>query len=304
MNDVDSVAEKVVELFNAGDEKGLFALFDDGMKKAVPEDKLRLVRAGLFAQKGKILARERKGGSERQALYHLKAERGDWQMSLALDQAGKVSGLLFKEPPPPAPPVARSSLPLGLPFRGQWLVFWGGDTPERNQHLDHPSQRRAADLVMVDASGSSHHGDGRANPDYFAYGQEVLAVADGTVITVVDGVPENVPGEVNPYLAPGNMVIVKHADTLYSAYAHLQPGRIRVKPGAKLKRGAVLGLCGNSGNSSEPHLHFQLQDGPLFERSWGVEPVFADVVVSRAGTTEKVKEYTWLKGDRVGEPAR
>lgn len=69
----------------------------------------------------------------------------------------------------------------------------------------------------------------------------------------------------------------------------------------KVKRGAVLGSCGNSGNSSEPHLHFQLQDGPLFEKSWGIEPIFQDVPVSRDGKSEVMKEYTWLKGDRVGK---
>ncbi|MCK6533151.1 MAG: M23 family metallopeptidase [Polyangiaceae bacterium] len=68
-----------------------------------------------------------------------------------------------------------------------------------------------------------------------------------------------------------------------------------------MKRGAVLGSCGNSGNSSEPHLHFQLQVGPLFEKSWGIEPIFQDVPVSRDGKSEVMKEYTWLKGDRVGK---
>lgn len=67
---------------------------------------------------------------------------------------------------------------------------------------------------------------------------------------------------------------------------------------------AAGGLCGNSGNSSEPHLHFQLQDGPLFEKSWGVDAVFRDVPVVRDGKPGKIAEYTWLKGDLVGEPMK
>ncbi|MBC7061441.1 M23 family metallopeptidase, partial [Salmonella enterica subsp. enterica serovar Enteritidis] len=98
-------------------------------------------------------------------------------------------------------------------------------------------------------------------------------------------------------------VILQHADNVYSAYAHLQPGKLRVRTGAKVKKGAVLGLCGNTGNSSEPHLHFQLQDGPRLESSWGIEPVFKDVAIVRDGKPMKVAEYTWLKGDLVGEPA-
>lgn len=88
---------------------------------------------------------------------------------------------------------------------------------------------------------------------------------------------------------------------MYSVYAHLQPGKIRVKRGQTLKRGAVLGLCGNSGNSSEPHLHFQLQDGPKFDDSFGIEAVFDRVPVARGGASEERAGYTFLKGDRVGK---
>jgi murein DD-endopeptidase MepM/ murein hydrolase activator NlpD len=84
---------------------------------------------------------------------------------------------------------------------------------------------------------------------------------------------------------------------------HLQPGKIRVKPGAAVKRGTVLGLVGNSGHSTEPHLHFQLQDGPDGNTSLGVEPAFDKVVVTRGGgKTETVSGYTFLKGDRIHSP--
>jgi len=83
---------------------------------------------------------------------------------------------------------------------------------------------------------------------------------------------------------------------------HLQPGKMRVKPGAHVKRGAVLGLVGNSGHSTEPHLHFQLQDGPDGNGSWGVEPVFDRVVVTRDGKSETVTGYTFLKDDRIRTP--
>ena len=197
------------------------------------------------------------------------------------------------------PPTRRSDVPLGLPFRGEWSVAWGGDTYGVNRHARNRDQRRAADLDRLGAEGKTHRGDGATNIDYYAYGEEILAVADGTVVTAVDGVPENVPGSENPYIAPGNFVVVRHRDDLFSVYGHLQPGSIRVKAGGSVMRGTTLGLCGNSGNSSEPHLHFQLQDGPLIEKSWGVTPFFANVSLVRDGKTTSPSEYTFLKGDRI-----
>ncbi len=300
----DEVAAEIVRRINEGNAEAVVALFGEPMRKAFPLEKSGPFVRGILSEKGKLVKLEREPGkgNEQHGVYRLEAERGDWTFDLHVDTDGKVLGMKLTAPPPPAPPVAKSTIPLGLPFKAPFFVFWGGDRLEINQHVTHASQRRAADIVMVDAGGESHRGDGKKNSDYLVYGQEVLAVADGSVVTAIDGVPENEPGGMNPYVAPGNLVVVKHADALYSAYAHLQPGKLRVKEGAKVKRGQVIGLAGNSGNSSEPHLHFQLQDGPRFEKSWGIEPVFANVPVKRDGTTTTIAEYTFLKGDIVGAP--
>jgi hypothetical protein len=297
---VDGVAQELLNAINAKEAGPLVARFSGPMRNALPLEKAGPWLVSVRDLKGKILSLAREpGGNDRGAAFRFKAEKGEWRVQLQLDGEGRILGLRVNDPPPPDPPVAKSTLPLGLPFRGQWMVFWGGDTLEVNQHLPHKSQRRAADLMMVDATGKTFRGDGKKNQDYLAWGQEILAVADGTVITAIDGVPENAPGAMNPYFALGNAVIIKHDERLYSAYAHLQPGKLRVKAGDLVKRGAVLGLCGNSGNTSETHLHFQLQDGPLFESSWGVEPVFHEVSLSRAGKTSRPRDYTWLKGDLV-----
>lgn len=299
---VDTVAQKVLAAMNAKDAGALEAMFDDAMKSAVPLERLTAMLSGLEDSKGKLLSTSRDpGGDDRSATYRFKAERGVWRVKLVLGRDDRIAGLSFSEPAAPPPPVAKSTLTLGLPFRGQWSVFWGGDTPEVNYHVVHESQRRATDLVVVDASGKTHKGEGTKNDDYFAWGLDVLAVADGTVLTAIDGVPENVPGVLNPLFALGNSVVVEHAGPVYSFYAHLRPGKVKVKAGAKVKRGDLLGACGNSGNTSEPHLHFQLQDGPLVDHSWGVEPIFKNVTVSRGGTSSVRPDYTWLKGDLVGE---
>ena len=110
-------------------------------------------------------------------------------------------------------------------------------------------------------------GDGARNEDHFAFGAELLAVADGTVVFVRDGIPEE-----TPYVSPttlrqpldygGNEVVLELAPGVFAFYAHLQPESIRVRIGESVKEGEVLGLLGNTGNSDAPHLHFQLADGP------------------------------------------
>jgi peptidase M23-like protein len=299
------VRDLVIARLDAGDGQGLFDLYGPGMRQAFPVEQTKGFAAAVLATHGKSHppppeARGEAAPDGGEWIVH--AEKHDYRLRLGIDDKGLIEGLLVASAPEPDPPVARSNVPLGLPFHGEWLVVWGGDRSEVNEHVDAPSQRRAADLVMAGPDGKTYRTDGKTNKDYLAYGQEVLAVADGTVAIVVDGVPENEPAEMNEMVLPGNYLVVRHTGTLHSLYAHLQPASIRVKSGAKVKRGQVLGLCGNSGNSSEPHLHFQLQDGPAIERSWGVEAVFADAKVTRAGRAETMHDYTFLKDDRVKAP--
>jgi hypothetical protein len=299
------VRDRVIARLDVGDGQGLFDLYGPEMRQAFPLEQVKGFAAAVLAAHGKshAPAPEARGEpSPSEGTWVVHAEKHDYRLRLDIDDRGLVEGMLVTTAPEPDPPVARSEIPLGLPFHGEWLVAWGGDRNEVNDHVDSPSQRRAADLAMAGPDGKTYRTDGKTNRDYLAYGQEVLAVADGTVAIVVDGVPENEPAEMNTLVLPGNYLVVRHAGTLHSLYAHLQPASIRVKVGAKVKRGQVLGLCGNSGNSSEPHLHFQLQDGPAIERSWGVEAVFEEAKVTRAGHADTMRGYTFLKDDRVRAP--
>lgn len=301
---VDAAKDRVVAAINAQDGAALFSMFDPGMQSVLPRDKADGFVSGVVAARGKLVdaKREGDGGSAVEGAYRVKAERGEWELRLHLDDKGRIDGMVIRDPPAAEPPVAKSTILLRLPFHGRWVVMWGGDNAKDNQHVVAKSQRRAADLVVVGADGKTYTGDGTKNADYHAYGQPIVAVADGTVVTVVDGVPENVPDQMNDYFLPGNVVVIQHQPALYSVYAHLQPGKIRVKPGARVKAGAVLGLCGNSGNSSEPHLHFQLEDGPSLAHSYGVEAVFPSALVTRGGEKAERKDYAFLKGDIIDAP--
>ncbi len=129
-------------------------------------------------------------------------------------------------------------------------------------------ERYAVDWIKLGEDGKNYAGDPKKNSSYHAYGQEIFSVAAGKVVAVKDGIPENVPNAKEMAVAidletiGGNYVIVDIGGGLYSFYAHLQPDKIRVKPGDAVAAGQVLGLLGNSGNSTEPHLHFHLIDRP------------------------------------------
>lgn len=299
---VDDVATELIAAYNTRDPKRSFALMNAPMRGVLPLDKEPAWIEGMLSR-GALLAPQRIGGDgKRHGIYELKAERGAFRMELDVDGEGKIDGLHVKELKV-EPAVVQSTLPIALPFKGEWLVFWGGDTAALNHHFGNPSQRRAADLVKVDPEGKDRKGDGKKNSDYLCFGAEILAVADGTVVTASDGVHDNEPGVMNPYAAAGNTVILAHVGGVHSLYGHLQNHSVKVKEGAKVKRGTVLGLCGSSGQSSQPHLHFQLQDGPLMESSWGIESVFPEVRLTRDGKTSKAKSYTFLRSDRI-EAAR
>jgi murein DD-endopeptidase MepM/ murein hydrolase activator NlpD len=152
---------------------------------------------------------------------------------------------------------------LKLPFSGEWAVVWGGRTLKENHHAFDIVQRFAYDILIV-RNNATHTSDGKQNEDYFAFGQSVLAPASGTIVTVFDGEDDNIPGQMNPDGpggAGGNHLLIDHGNGEFSFFAHFKKGSIKVKTGDRISTGQVLGLCGNSGNSSEAHIHYHLQNG-------------------------------------------
>ena len=134
-------------------------------------------------------------------------------------------------------------------------------------HLGLP-ERFAVDWVQLGADGNSFSGNQSDNRSYHCYGTEVLAVADGKVVGVKDGIKENVPNAAEVAVSitletiGGNYVMEDIGGGRYAFYAHLTPGTIGVKVGDSVRAGERLARLGNSGNSTEPHLHFHICDGP------------------------------------------
>jgi hypothetical protein len=130
------------------------------------------------------------------------------------------------------------------------------------------AQRFAIDWMRLDDQRRLAHGDPSEVHSYAGYGADVLAVADGIVVgtlnTLDDQVPPHLPDPktINVQNVDGNHVVQDIGNGFFAFYAHLQKGSVTVQPGERVKRGQVLGKLGNSGNTSAPHLHFHIMDGP------------------------------------------
>jgi murein DD-endopeptidase len=191
---------------------------------------------------------------------------------------------------------------LRSPFRdGVWVAGDGpaNDSAHRRAFLAidghvHAPERFASDWVKVGPNGDSHQGSAR-NEDYWAYGQDVLAVADGEVIQVVDGIEDNTPHQLpQPVTLDnilGNYIVLRIAPNRYVTYAHLQKGSIKVAPQQQVRRGAVMARLGNSGQATAPHLHLQMTDGPLPLESEGVPFVFERFTDFGPGETYEANKH-------------
>jgi hypothetical protein len=152
-----------------------------------------------------------------------------------------------------------SQVHFRLPMDGPIRVAWGGDNPKTNYHTAVASERWAYDL-LVTRDGSTHRGNGLLLADYYAWDKPVRAPAAGTVQAASDG-EEDVPrGERFRGTALGNHVVIEVAPREFVVIAHLRRGSVRVRPEMRVQAGEEIGRAGNSGNTTEPHVHIHLQD--------------------------------------------
>lgn len=182
-----------------------------------------------------------------------------WTATLAAAIIGMLGFLLWFVPVayPASLESTSPSINVRLPADGPIRVAWGGDTIKTNYHAAVPDQRWAYDLVIEPYFSGSENLE-----DYGCYGTPVVAPISGTVISAHDGEPDAVPGVVsNNFTAPtGNHVMIQIEETgTYLVIAHLKPGSVAVETGSVVEEGQIIGQCGNSGNTSEPHIHIHHQ---------------------------------------------
>jgi hypothetical protein len=183
------------------------------------------------------------------------------------------------------PVLQQAPVVLAPPFKdGVWLAGNGpSNTSDHRRSViaidgrAYVSQRFAIDWVMVGKNGNTFHDSRERNENFWAFGQPVLAVADGEVTEIGDNVPDNVPGKlplVTVQNIMGNHVILRIAPDTYVSYAHLKQGSIQVRVHQKIKRGAQIAEVGNSGNTTGAHLHLQVTDGNSVLASEGIPFIF------------------------------
>jgi hypothetical protein len=183
---------------------------------------------------------------------------------------------------------------LHLPFNGEWTVFWGGRYTFQNYHTAVPNQYYAYDFV-ISQNKVSHTGDGASNEQYFCFNSPVLAPGAGRIIRVVNSIDDNVPGIMNPNFPAGNHVIIGHGNNEYSLLAHFKKGSITVNIDDSVFVGQEIGKCGNSGNSSEPHIHYHLQNSSQLSQGDGIPSQFQNYQANDSFITRGEP----IKGQRI-----
>ncbi len=174
---------------------------------------------------------------------------------------------------------------IGPPLSGKgWVAAngcCGADSVHRASSLTvnggiYFAQRFAIDWMRLDAAGRFVHGDSSDVRNYTCYDADVLAVADGTVVETLNDLDDQKPGNlpdpktITLQNVDGNHVVLDLGDGVFAFYAHMRKGSVRVVRGDRVKRGQVLGKLGNTGNTSAPHLHFHLMEGPSALGSNGI----------------------------------
>lgn len=206
-------------------------------------------------------------------------------------------------------------LVLASPFAsGKWFPFNAPSDFSRHRRsvlrlFDgfYIAQRYAIDWMRIEDNGFivKPGASSKENASYVSYGDPIFAVADGTIEKITDDIPENIPDTntravtINLQTIAGNSVILKLSEGRYALYAHLQPKSLRVKEGDMVRKGQIIGHLGNSGNSTAPHLHFHVCDGPSALQCQGVPYVFEGF--SHQEVTGEGETLEQLKFTSVGD---
>ena len=198
-----------------------------------------------------------------------------------------------------------STCKYSLPFEGEWTVVNGGVSKEYSHSWDINSQRYAYDFVILDNEGRSYLGCQFDLHSYYCYEKDILAPGDGVVSCIGNSSKDSMVlgnGMTDPLINDlrGNYIIIKHDEFEYSLLAHLKPDSILVEVGQHIKRGEKIACCGNSGNTTEPHLHFQLQTEENWYDAIGVPISFEDVLVKAQENYEKfdIRSVPAIERDR------
>jgi murein DD-endopeptidase MepM/ murein hydrolase activator NlpD len=291
-----NVSDKFEKFYNTEQYDSVFSLFSKEMQGALTVEKTKEFLTNLNLQAGKIQKREFVKYESTYAIYKTQFDKTLFALNISIDNESKINGLLvnaFKDES--LPKIDRNKTKMYLPFKEEWTVVWGGDTKELNYHVESNAQKNAFDILIIDKKGQSYKTTGKTNEDFYAFGKQLFAPCDGEVVLVTDGVKDNKAGEMNAAYVGGNMVIIKTINNEFVVFCHFKNGSVLVKKGQKIKQGQILGKCGNSGRSSEPHLHFHLQNGIDMNTATGIKCYFDKLNVNG----KLVTDYSPIQKEKI-----
>lgn len=276
----DPILEELQQTFNNGDVDSIYSMFAIDMQQALTAEDSRSFFGQLKQGYGQISGFEYIVFEQPFHKYKMLMDDDALELNISIDLEDNINGIfIVPMAANGAKPISRNQTAMRLPMDGDLYVFWGGDTKEQNYHVEFEAQRGAFDFVMADAAQQTYRTDGKVNADYLIWGQEVLAPCSGIVYMAVDGILDNVPGEMNRSFIPGNCVFLQTDGGEFILLAHLERGSVVVKKGDRIEKGQLLGRCGNSGHSSEPHLHMHVQDSQDLMKGAGVKVYFENIMV-------------------------
>ncbi|WP_298901501.1 peptidoglycan DD-metalloendopeptidase family protein [uncultured Psychroserpens sp.] len=290
------IASQFKDLYNANDYKAVFELFNEGMQKALPIDNTKAFISNMKSTLGTIKSVEfNRLKNDAAHIYKMTFDSELRDILFYLDDSNKIAGLLVTpHKPNNLPVIERNTTKMILPFKEEWFVFWGGTNVGQNYHVAYENQQYAYDILIM-KDGVSHKGDSKVNENYYVFGKDIIAPCDAKVVEVITGVKDNIPGELNPEQLTGNTVVLQTENEEYLLFAHLKEKSIVVKEGQMVKQGDLMGQCGNSGNTTEAHLHLSLQNVADMNIATGGKLFFDDILVNG----EIKKNYLPVKGDQI-----
>lgn len=293
--DAISAGKRMAERFLHGDVDAIWSASTPEMQKAFGSvGILAAMHDDLLARFGAentILSErtdERAGHDVYTRVSRWSQKPAPLELVIAFDGAERIAGFFIRPQPVAAPSRFLdydTRAALRLPVNGDWFVYWGGREIENNYHAADVGQRFAVDLLVV-RNGQSHSGEPLRLESYYCWERPILAPAEGVVVRAIDGLPDQAIGASDQENPAGNHVVIDFGNNEYGFLAHLRQGSVRVAKGDTVTAGREIGLCANSGNTSEPHLHFHIQTSPRLGQGKGLPAQFTNyqadgVLISR-----------------------
>jgi murein DD-endopeptidase MepM/ murein hydrolase activator NlpD len=205
---------------------------------------------------------------------------------------------------------------FNLPLKNKILVYDGHDLYSHHRRFDYEFapikelgfkgnfMRYAYDFVIVDSEGKKFLGKGENNTDWYGFGTDVLAVADGEIAAVETNKKDDKNFDIpslkeNPLTLYGNYIVLKHGENVYSMYGHLKnQSATGLKVGDKVKKGQKLASIGTSGSSFFPHLHFEVRNS-INHQAEGIPSYFKNYYLILGSTKKEVTSHTITTGDII-----